>query len=363
MCPVNVAVKPKAGEMLSIERMQGMLRSVRPTWSIVRAERVAVGHHLVARLDVEAPTDHRTVYLKATPPGKPPSVDLEARVLAGIQDQSAIPVPTVLGAVDDHEKLPAPYVVLAAMPGEMYERSALPAMADHRLRRIAQQYGRYLAALHHIDAVDYYGMLDCTGPPMHGERPAGTFQAMTVTDGTGSWRTCLETWSQDALAGLEDTRFADIREKVEPVLRRRVDAISGSFEPVLARIDGAIENVLLEGADLSGLIDWEFTVAATRDYDLACVVWSLAGGPYLYSTEFLDCRELVRAALLDGYTSSVDDGMKSQFHQNRACYELLITIRSMVHLNAWCANFGLDPRVAEHRVRRELAVQLQRDGH
>lgn len=346
---------------LTTAQLRRMLGSIEPIWTLDTADRIETGHHTVYRLTADTPNGERTAYLKSTPPEKPPTVDLEARILAGIGAHSAIPVPGVQGVVDEHGDLPAPFALLSASPGESYSRLELPELTDRRLRRIGHWCGRHLAMLHDVPAVDSYGYLSYDGPPLRGETPHGDFGNVAIEGGADGWRECIHAWAEQTLRQLEETRFADVRSQVEPVLGSQVERLQGPFEPVLARIDSSVENLLIEADGIGAVIDWEFTLAATRAYDISCVAWSLAGGPYLFDDGTTDRRPPVRRAVLAGYDEVHEGEIREQFHANRSCYELLSTLRSMVHLEDWFRLFDLEPRIddASKRLRRELDERLQ----
>lgn len=341
-------------------QLERILDSIEPDWTLRDATHVEGGVHIVYRLTAETGDGTETVYLKATPPEKPPTVHLDARLHAGIDANSDVPVPSVLGVVDEHADLPAPYAVLSTMPGTTRLRPELPSVSDEELRRIARQSGRYLAALHELDAVDAYGFLTHDGPPLAGDRPASDFSTIAVTDPTDDWRDCLGTWAEGTLNRLRDTQFADVVSRAGPAVESGIEQLDGPFEPVLARIDHSVENVLVEDGDVRAFIDWEFTLAATPAYDLQCVVWSLAGGPYRFSPAATERRPLVREAVLDGYRERAGADRIEQFHANRECYELLSTLRSMVHLEDWFELFGLGDRTddAAEQLRSELDGRL-----
>lgn len=219
---------------------------------------------------------------------------------------------------------------------------------------------------HAVDAVDAFGFLTYDGPPLSGGVPAGDFPSVAVVEPTPGWRERLDGWAQDTLPDIEDTRFADVIPEVRPVLTSQVDAVEGPFEPALARVDQSIENVLVADGELTAWIDWEFTIAATPAYDLCCVAWSLAGGPYQSDPDVPDRRPLVREALFEGYADAPVHGERSpaaiveQARANRACYELLSTLRSMEHIEGWFELFDLGDQVdrAARDLRAELADRL-----
>lgn len=345
---------------LSNAQLTQMLDSIDSSLTLREATEVETGHHIVYRLNVATSGDVETLFLKATPPEKPPTVHLEARLLAGIDANSDIPVPTVLGIVDEHETLPAPYALSSTVSGTAHSRLELPSVSDETLRELAYQSGQYLADLHAIDAVDGYGFLTHDGPPLVGERPADDFSAVAVADPIDSWHDCLRNWAGGTMDQIEDTRFADVVPRAEPAVEAEVESVEGSFEPVLARIDQSIENVLVEGDEIRAFIDWEFTIAATPAYDLSCVAWSLAGGPYQFADEVSDRRPLVREAVIAGYSERNGGAVVEQYHANRSCYELLSTLRSMVHLENWFELFDLGNRIDDTAValRAELDDRL-----
>jgi len=332
--------------------LAGMLAAIEPDWELQAAEAAEAGHHPVYRLSVATPTapgasaaapagsaPDRECYLKTTPPDLDPTVDTEARLLAALDRHTAIPVPRVFGVVDEHETLPAPFVLTAAVEGTVHHRRELATIDPEVLRGIARDAGRYVADLHALDAVDAYGYLHHRGPTLDGETPAGDLDAIAVADPVADWQARLHDWADGTLGRVEATHFADVVPEAEPVLRDRIDALEGPFEPALARIDQALENGLVEGDDLVAMLDWGFTIAATPAYDVHSVAWNLAAGPYLLDPDLPDRRPLVREAVRAGYRERGDPAVLDRLDANRACHDLLTALRSMVHLTDWFEQF------------------------
>lgn len=347
---------------LSTAQLDQLLDRMAPEWNRLDSQAVDAGVHAVSRLTVETPTGEQTAYLKATPPDKEPTISREARLLAGIESRSSVPVPPVVGVLDDHETLPTPAMLTLTMPGESIRRTDLASIPDDHLRRVARQSGRSLATLHDVDAVDEFGFLTHDGPSLSGERPVDDFSTLAVVDGTASWRETLDSWATGTLSRLAETRFDDVVARARPVVERRLENVTGPFEPTLARIDHSTENILIADGRLQAFLDWEFTIAATPAYDISSVVWSLAGGPYQFSPAADDRRPLVREAVLDGYADAHEGAVLDRYRANRPCYELLSTLRSMVHLEGWFGLFDLGDRVddAATDLRAELDGRLSR---
>lgn len=330
-----------------------------PAWELRRAERVGTGALAVYRIEVEAPRTEPTWYLKATPGSDNDRISTEARLLALLAD-TGIPVPAVRGLIDDDPALPTPLALLHEQPGRTVERTGLSALDDETLGTLAYQSGEHLAALHDLDVVDRFGYLEPRGPSCDGDVPSGDAAAIGVADPRERWRERLRADLEPVVDGLDASAVDVLPAEIDTALDRQIAALDGPFTPVLARIDQAIENLRLLGNRIVGVLDWEFTLAATPGYDLEYVAWSLAGGPYLYGTELPDRRELVRERLLAGYTDADGPGDPDQARANRSCYALVITVRAIDLLEEWYELFAFDlPRErAAERLRAEYDATL-----
>lgn len=77
------------------------------------------------------------------------------RTLArGTVERTSVPVPNVVGAVDDHDDLPTPFLVMDAADGTALGQRDVGALSDDALRRVARESGAFLADLHAVDVVD-----------------------------------------------------------------------------------------------------------------------------------------------------------------------------------------------------------------
>jgi hypothetical protein len=189
--------------------------------------------------------------------------------------------------------------------------------------------------------------------PLPGQPPVDT-AGFAVVDGADRWRSVLGDWIDLECEYLAETRFADAQTDLRAALEDRFDGLESpdtgdstaassdtpdsgdvsldGFEPVLARIDHGLHNVVLADADgsVAALIDWAFTLAATRGYDLAVVSHVLQGDLHSYRDSYPTRRDLVTDALLEGYRD-VAGTIPADYRANRECYELLAVVRGMNH--------------------------------
>jgi len=345
------------------ETIAAMVRRIQPTWTVQDATPASDGHHDVYHLDVETGVTEPTTeagrtraVLKATPSENSPTCDDEARLLAILDAHTSLPVPRVRGVVDEDPDLPAPFFLSPTLPGANCSRTGLSGFSESSLRVLARSTGRHLARLHELDAVDAYGFVgvDAT-ETLDGTRPSADLDQLSVPEPTESWPDYLAAESDRVLTALDGTRFADRRPELGAVLDARIDALSGGFEPVVARIDQSLDNVLLdpETGAVTGLLDWEFCLAATPAYDLAFVEHSLAGGHWRLLPGVPDYREPIRSGMLEGYREVGSPHVVEQFHENRECYALLAALHSMVNFEDWFDQVAADVPARE----REAAAE------
>ncbi|WP_227355132.1 phosphotransferase family protein [Haladaptatus salinisoli] len=323
---------------ISHETITEMVQHIEPTWEVQKATPADDGHHIVYHLDIEAEIGRRQCVLKATPPEKSPTCDDEARLLAILDTHTSLPIPDVLGVVDEHEYLPTPFFLSSTLPGANHNRIDLTEFSETAVERLARSTGRHLAELHSLDAVDSYGFVGVDADEtLSGERPSARVEQIVVQNPTHSWVDYLTAEVDRVVTGLDATRFGDLGATVRPVLEARIHALSGEFDSVIARIDQSLDNVLLdsETSAVTGLLDWEFCIAATPAYDLAFVEHSLSGGNWKFVPEVPDHQATIRSAMLDGYSEARSSRIVEQFRESRDCYALLANLHSMLNFEDW----------------------------
>lgn len=296
------------------------------------------GHHIVYFLDLETEDGDRKAVLKATPDEKSPVCGKEARLQAILAAHTSIPVPGVYGVVDEHGSLPAPFLLQSRLEGANYRGDIIRKLSTSDVERLARSTGRYLADLHSVDAVDGFGVVDVESTEiLTGQRPSSDLDQVGVEDATDSWVTYVDDSAPQLVAALADTRFADERRRIEPVAATCAENLVGEFEPVIARIDNAIDNLLLnpETYEVTGMLDWEFCVAATPAYDLTFVIDSRVIGFWSLLPNAPAGWETAQANLPAGYDEAGSSRTIEQFHVNKECYDLLADLHSMFNFDSW----------------------------
>ncbi|MCT9094760.1 phosphotransferase family protein [Haloarchaeobius sp. HME9146] len=348
---------------IGTETIERTVRTIAPEWSL-RAHEPAKGGYLpVHVLKLDTPVGPKRAVLKASPNGESHGIDVEARILRLLDANTSIPVPEVYGAVDEHDDLPAPYFLAGYAPGVTVERNELDTLPDGRLEQLARASGRYLAELHDLTLFDGYGYL--TRNPdntLRGARPPASPDTLVVADPVETWKSQIRAWADDTLTRAADTRFGDLVDDIGPFLDDRIGRLEGPFRPVLGHIDNSVENVRHdpETGDITGMLDWAFSLSVTPAYDLVLIEQSMNGGQWRLLPDSPDYTDRIRPALLDGYREAGSPRVFDELAEHRDLYELLTLLRSMNNLETWLSVKGATSEQVDAAARavRETALAI-----
>lgn len=315
-----------------------MVRAVEPEWTVKEANLAPNGSLAVYHLAVETRTDTRQCVLKATHDGDRNGVDTEARLLRILSARTRIPVPDVFGAVDAHGSVRAPFFLMESRPGTAVPRERLDRLSDATIARIAEKSGEHLAQIHSLDLVTAFGGVETAQQrTLLGARPSTSEDQIAVTDSSETWPDVLRERAENSLQKHSKTRFSDLTSPIRQSICRHIDALSGTFEPVLGRIDNSLDNLLIDGGtgEITAVIDWSFTLAVPPEYDLVCAERNLTGGPWSMLPDSRNYQPLVREALFEGYGSERPSFDLDRVRQQYPLYEWLSFVRSMNNLEEW----------------------------
>ncbi|MFD1644456.1 phosphotransferase family protein [Haloarchaeobius litoreus] len=345
------------------DTIQRMVQQIEPNWRVVEATPATAGHQIVYLLTVETGSGPRDCVLKATPDGKPATCDVEARMLAIVGEHTTVPVPEVFGVVDEHDELPAPFFLSSREPGADFDRTWLGDLTADRIDALARSSGRHLASLHAMGAVDDYGYVGVEyEEPLAGGRPSADTDQLVVADPVEDWSDCLRSSVEGVVAGLDETRFADLQETVAPAVEAAIERVDDPDDPAVCRIDHSLDNLLAdpESGEIAAFLDWEFQFAGTPAYDLAFVERSLAGGSWSFTVDAPDRHERIRAGLVAGYREAGGDETADRFAANRDAYALLVDCHELFNFDAALDVFDVDEAEREAGADRLRATVHER---
>ncbi|KTG10946.1 aminoglycoside phosphotransferase [Haloprofundus marisrubri] len=310
--------------------LEAMVHETTPEWELRESTAVERGFCSVYRLVVERDGVERARYLKCSPDGQAWAIPTESRLQAVLAAQTSIPVPEVLGVVDDHETHPTPYYLMSAVRGDATSYEHIVRFDDDALQRFAREMGAYLAELHGVPVVESFGHVRHVGPELTGGHPGDDPATLTVGTPRESWPTYLRERVDSELERHADSRFSELTPELRRWFDAGIDRLEGPFDPILGRNDHGLHNLLVDAktGEVTAILDWGYTLAVPAAFDFEFAVY-LYGGAFLAGlSDVTDRRPLVRNAMLAGYRSTAPDRAET-VATPEPLYEALALVRIM----------------------------------
>ncbi|WP_170977215.1 phosphotransferase family protein [Halorussus salinisoli] len=327
--------------------LRRMVREIRPKWSLRDAAPADEGTDVVYFVTVETPDGPRECVLKACEFLDPEAFRPEPYLVALVDRRTSIPVPSVVGAVDDHDDLPAPFFLMECRDGEVRENGARELPAD-AMERLARDAGRHIGELHALGEFEAFGGVRLArdvdgdrGELTVGEghiaadrdRPTVDGRALTTDEtASDSWRTRVEATADDCLGDLHD-RFADLESDLRALVDDRLDALDREFAPVLGHDDYRLGNLLVDPAtgETRAVLDWGNANTLEPQYNLVLAEQYLSG----WAPHDDPLRERVRAALREGYREVGELADDSDAERRRELYLTVTRLFPLVWFSLW----------------------------
>lgn len=247
----------------------------------------------------------------------------DTAALRYVAEQTTVPVPEVL----DFGGTPV-YLVMESLSGETTPqlRDFEPAAATAYIETA----GRLLGELHTDVTFESVGRLDGTA--------RGELRLETAQD----WATLYEELKQATASELAGTRFEESAATAMDALPDVVGCFTVE-QPVLAHCDFGPNNVFRDGETVTGVIDWEWCLAADPAYDLA-------------RAERLFRRETddgTREALLRGYRRVRP--VLERYEERTELYSAYETLSAMSSFDSWRPDDSEDAAEIATTLREALA--------
>lgn len=280
-----MTVGPGDTDPLSTADRRRMLAHVDPEWRLVDAEPSTESSDAVYLATVADGETERRVVLKHPVLVEDDRFRREAALTDYVAANTSLPVPAVLGSVDEHDELPAPFFVMERREG--VNPNAMDGDLDPDARdRAVREAGRHLAELHDLGPLSGFGWVAVED----GE--------LTVRDPQNSWRETVWSWVEEPLSELADP-FVDMEDDLRAALVSRIERLPDDVPAVPAHNDYRPGNLLVdaETGETRAVLDWGAAMAMHDEYELAIVEEAFCGP----APPDADERERVRSNLLAGY--------------------------------------------------------------
>ncbi|GAA0249236.1 hypothetical protein GCM10009000_076830 [Halobacterium noricense] len=298
---------------------------------------------------VEMPNSTRECVLKACSFVEPPAFRVEPRIIDLVSRRTEIPVPDVLGYVDDHADLPAPFFLMERAPGEQV--SGPESLTDDALERTAHDAGRHLGELQSAASFAGYGWLRA-GLDADIDPPVGD---LVVADFAENWSSQLHDLAEGSLSRIEESRFADMVDELRAGLDTHLEVVPDAPDPVLLHDDYRFGNLFVDpdSGVVQTVLDWGNHFTGHSEYDLAVTEHHLCGRLPLDA----DRRRLVHEALLSGYAETNELTRDDAFRERQLAYRFVTQLAPLAWFDLWYGD-GDDPETIANQQRALVRALL-----
>lgn len=264
---------------ISNEMLVGMVRHLRPTWTLKNINHLVEGVNSTVAIDVDTPTGEQRTVLKAITSSHPLAEErarAEPRVLSLLKQETAVPVPTVFSTCNEHETYPTPYFLMEYVDGETFDHDRAPNLPFDIRETIFREAGQNLAELHMLGPLDEVG--DLVG--QDGEVSVLDTSDSPSYDAFHDW--LLDSYEETLDQLLEEggyfpeltkdpNRFDDLVPQIRSYLRETVPDLPPSKPLTYCHKDYRYGNLVVtpETGETRAVLDWANLMSAPPGFNLA----------------------------------------------------------------------------------------------
>jgi len=279
------------------------------------------------------------VYVKFKPEGDD-RFAIEPRLHEYVAKRTDVPVPRILVFKAEPERSVPPYFVTERIRGENLAEQ-FGAMDHGDWERVIEQVGSILGEIHSEIAFEAFGRL-----MLYDDR-------ITIRNWRGDWREYFGDLTRSHVDRLDETPFARVQSRAAEAIESTLSVVPTDGIPRLVHDDLQPTNLLClldEAAPISAVLDWQDTLAAHEDYQLAQAEFL-----YIDSTfDDPDLRERLREKLFEGYRSHHEFERDETYERSKPVYQLSTLLWRMTGFEDAFAEDDLGRARAEFQYRQQF---------
>lgn len=262
----------------------------------------------------------------------------EPRIYDLVSKNSEIPSPEVLYTDFSEEKYDNAFYIMEEMPGQNPDKIK-DELQQSDLEQILKRYGKMLGRIHEITQFDSYGLLVSESGELAVDESADKWP--------WSFEGTMNSWKSRIEEGWKNPPEIKMLDKDE--INRFLPDDPGS---ALAHSDNRLDNLLIEGSEITAFLDWSHPRAGSAEYDLVRAEYLLIDWDLSFREGELN-QKVLRKKLYQGYTSETDFEKDEEFADRRQLYRYAVTF----WLAAGFANWGQSLEDQDHKKMRKNIIQ------
>jgi len=211
--------------------------------------------------------------LKINNPHWPNKQRREIAAMDIAREKTSVPIPKVLASSFDKDIIPYDYMIQEKLPGrELREAIKSPDFTEQNFLTIIEQLGIYLGELHSIH-FDFFGdfVTDC----LNNGKVSSSSQSSFWNNRFDSWRSCFRAFCYDNLNWVDITSFPQYRKQLREKIEFFSEKIAYTDSACFTHSDIQPSNILVQGDQITGLIDFEWSYAGSANFDYTLVLAGL----------------------------------------------------------------------------------------
>ncbi|WP_436923858.1 phosphotransferase family protein [Halosimplex amylolyticum] len=274
---------------------------------------------------------------------QPPDDDrfaVEPKLHDYVADRTEIPIPRILVFKEEPERNVPPYFVTERVRGDNLA-DQYGSMTDDRWERVIEQVGSIMGDLHSEIAFEAFGRL-----MLYDGR-------ITIRNWRGNWREYFADLTRSHIGQIDATPFDGVQSRAEAALEDSISLVPEDGMPRLVHDDMQPTNLLCmldEPDPITAVLDWQDTLAAHRDYQLAQAEFL-----YIDSTfDDPDVRERLRQKLYEGYRTHHEFEADERYERCKPIYQLSTLLWRMTGFDDAFAEDDLGRARAEFQYRQQF---------
>ncbi|MFB6209674.1 MAG: phosphotransferase family protein [Candidatus Nanohaloarchaea archaeon] len=244
---------------------------------------------------------------------------VEAPVLELLESKD-VRTPKIIDFDNSRSKYDFQYLICEFVEGEnvdRWENSSGPNfayMSESRKKSLLESAGEQLSNLHSQTSFEGFGHFRCRNSELEFRQK-------------GSWKeTFREIIIQEQVSNLPE-KFQDLKPIIEEFVESNIDILENAGDACLIHQDFRWPNILVDGDQISRIVDWERALSGHHEYDLAKAEESILQ----FTTQ--KAREKYRDYFLDSYMQRVS--LEEGWSERRKFYRALRPVEALWTFEGW----------------------------